>query len=446
MKYTPVFVLVVAFALILGTTGRAAEPKVWIPGWKDTAGMTTARAGSAVVTANGYLYAIGGVDGRRFLDSTEYSAINDDGTLSPWRTTAALTEPRGFLDAVVINGFIYAAGGGNGPAGHNLLNSIERARILPDGSLGPWRKESSTLNLPRRCIKLVNIGDTIYAFGGFAGTLLDSVERAVVRPDGTVGKWQLMEDTLRAPRYVHAAKKTRRSIIILGGHQASQGTGLASVEWAALSPSRTLSGWREATTMNTGRYGLSAAVHGDAMYALGGLDGAEFLRVVERTIINPANGEPGPWKTTNPLSSPRANFGVAVANDHIYVVGGTNASGYYDSVEYSTFNERGDIGFWGTAAEGHAYEQSETQTRTAVALPLPHRGAVMETIDAGQYTYIHVKQTNHQDEWVATSRGLFSPGQVINYSDGVMMENFYSKSLERTFPSIRFVSRVEKAE
>jgi len=66
-------------------------------------------------------------------------------------------------------------------------------------------------------------------------------------------------------------------------------------------------------------------------------------------------------------------------------------------------------------------------------------GTVAETIDAGGYTYLRIKES---DAWIATSTLEVSKGAQVEYSGGSEMHDFYSKSLDRTFESIWFVGNV----
>jgi hypothetical protein len=66
-------------------------------------------------------------------------------------------------------------------------------------------------------------------------------------------------------------------------------------------------------------------------------------------------------------------------------------------------------------------------------------GTVAETIDAGGYTYLRIKES---DTWIATSTMEVSEGTQIEYSGGSEMLNFHSKSLDRTFESIWFFGTV----
>lgn len=126
------------------TTGQSVPSspgKIWIAGWKETSAMNVPRAGAAMIVNNNFIYMVGGVDGRNFLRSSEYAPILADGRIGEWRVGPRLIEDRGFTEAVVKNGYIYVVGGGNGPNGKHLLTTVERAKINPDGSLGPWRQE-----------------------------------------------------------------------------------------------------------------------------------------------------------------------------------------------------------------------------------------------------------------------------------------------------------------
>jgi len=72
----------------------------------------------------------------------------------------------------------------------------------------------------------------------------------------------------------------------------------------------------------------------------------------------------------------------------------------------------------------------------------PVNGTVAETIDAGGYTYMRIKEP---DIWIATSTMKVSAGDQVKYSGGAEMLNFHSKSLDRTFESIWFVQKVSLA-
>jgi hypothetical protein len=77
----------------------------------------------------------------------------------------------------------------------------------------------------------------------------------------------------------------------------------------------------------------------------------------------------------------------------------------------------------------------------ASAAELPYKGKVISTIDVNQYTYIEVAQ-DKKVIWLAAPTVAVKKNNTIRFEDGAEMTNFRSATLNRTFPSIRFVGRV----
>ena len=94
---------------------------------------------------------------------------------------------------------------------------------------------------------------------------------------------------------------------------------------------------------------------------------------------------------------------------------------------------------------GHPPADQITKTAapaTAVQeIQLTEKGKVLNVIDVEQYTYIEVSQGN-TSLWLATTKTAVKKGDMIQFVDGTAMTNFYSKTLKRTFPSIKFVGKV----
>jgi hypothetical protein len=440
--------IIIAFIVLLyiADVVAADTDKTWIADWREAAVLNVSRAGAAVLAFGDYMYAIGGVDGVDFLDSVEVAHIRPDGTLGPWRITSSLTEARGFLDAVAHENFLYAVGGGNGPNGEHLLRSVERAPIKSDGGLGPWERLTSHLTVPRRCVKLFVSGNLLYAVGGFGGTLLDTVERAEFGRDGQLGSFRLESDRLTMPRYVNAVKRIGKRIYVLGGHKEEEGIGIPDVEVALLRDDDTHGPWHAVRPLGLGRYALAAAGHGEFIYALGGLDGARYVDTVEISRASP-DGSLSEWRLTTPLSSPRANPGVVVRGNRLYVVGGTNRdSGYFRSVEFADLNETGDLGFMGTALEARLARARRAleRARAADSSPLPNSGIVRQVMQSGSYTYVSIDKGHGDYQWVAGPRLEVERGDRVAYSEGVEMDNFHSRTLDQDFFSILFVERLER--
>ncbi|MEK7321864.1 MAG: hypothetical protein AABZ84_02150 [Pseudomonadota bacterium] len=432
--HRPILLLMLAVWLMMNVTVGQATTQTW----RETAPLITARAGAGVLVINGMFYAVGGVDGVRFLNTSEYTALQADGTLAAWRAGSAMNEARGFFGVAAHHNFIYAVGGGNGPNGSTLLRSVERAAILADGALGPWQREPQPLRLPRRCAKIVVMGDYLYALGGYSGALLDSVERARLHDDGSLGAWELLDQTLTVPRYIYGAAQTASHIYIAGGHAQQGGDGESAVEWLAIQYKKQSAEWQSAPALHHGRYGLSLLAHGNHLYALGGLSGATFHDVIETSAIG-ADGAPMPWQETTPLPLPLADFGAVVVRDRLYVIGGTNRDGYFNSVFVAAFDAQGDL----RAALNS--EKSGTAPAPAQRLQLPHAGVITEALDGGTYIYLEVDNGDGR-EWLAAARMAVRAGDRVRYSEGILMRDFFSKQLQRRFDAIRFVGKLEAAE
>ncbi len=416
----------------------ALAQTTWIAGWQNQSTLMGPRAGAASVEANGVIYTVGGIDGTRFLKSSEYARIMPDGALSPWRATAQLQERRGFFSAVVHQKYIYVIGGGNGANGSNLLRSVERAEILPEGNLGSWVKEKNALVYPRRCTRLAIVGNYIYAIGGYSGALLDSVERAEILPDGHLSQWTLQSQPLTMPRYVHAVAQRNDAIFVIGGHAQNQGDAQSEVEWTQLVNDNKDRVWRRAASLQTGRYGLSAVAHGNHVYALGGINNLVFQNTVEKLKVG-VEGVASAWQSATPLPLPLADFSVVSYKDWLYIIGGANTGGYYDTVISARVNEAGDIGFWG---EPQRAASAQSAPRPAAVVTLPNEAVIAEVIDSALYTFLRVISAQGNEEWLAAAKGSFTPDSRIRYSNGVRMTDFYSKTLQRRFAAIRFVGNV----
>ncbi len=70
-----------------------------------------------------------------------------------------------------------------------------------------------------------------------------------------------------------------------------------------------------------------------------------------------------------------------------------------------------------------------------------HKVDVIEVLQANNYTYLHVKE-NRKKDWLAVPSMIASAGDTYYYTGGMVMENFESKDLGRTFESVLFLEKV----
>ena len=81
--------------------------------------------------------------------------------------------------------------------------------------------------------------------------------------------------------------------------------------------------------------------------------------------------------------------------------------------------------------------QQQPDLGTAAVPGAPVTGKVLEAMDSSGYTYMSV-ETDAGIKWVAVNQAPVSVGDEVTYMDGMVMQNFVSKSLDRTFPEIVF--------
>jgi hypothetical protein len=90
---------------------------------------------------------------------------------------------------------------------------------------------------------------------------------------------------------------------------------------------------------------------------------------------------------------------------------------------------------------GHPPVDASKQGKGGPEAPLPNKAKVVRVIDVPQYTYLEVTK-GKKTTWLAATTVAVKKGDVVRFDEGMVMTNFQSKSLNRTFPSITFVNRV----
>ncbi len=79
-----------------------------------------------------------------------------------------------------------------------------------------------------------------------------------------------------------------------------------------------------------------------------------------------------------------------------------------------------------------------TQTPSVIATTSKTvSGTILETMDASGYTYMLIK-TAQREIWVAIPATRVTKGEIVTYTDGMVMSNFHSKTLDKTFANIVF--------
>ncbi len=110
-----------------------------ISGWTTLNTLPVAMKDMAVVIGTNTIYVIGGRDATQVYSTIYYAAINTDGSIGTWQTSASsLPAGRWGHTAVYLNGFIYVAGGADVLTETAALNTVYYYKVLADNTLGAY--------------------------------------------------------------------------------------------------------------------------------------------------------------------------------------------------------------------------------------------------------------------------------------------------------------------
>jgi len=82
------------------------------------------------------------------------------------------------------------------------------------------------------------------------------------------------------------------------------------------------------------------------------------------------------------------------------------------------------------------------QTKNPQSIPSGFTGKVIETISTAGYTYIQV-DTGTEKIWAAAPEFKIEKGETVIVPEGMPMKNYQSKTLNRTFDLVWFVSNIK---
>jgi hypothetical protein len=97
----------------------------------------------------------------------------------------------------------------------------------------------------------------------------------------------------------------------------------------------------------------------------------------------------------------------------------------------------GDRGAVAGDTKAAAQAPAKAPESAAALDPTAVSGTVLETMDAGAYTYVRLKTANGET-WAAVNRAALARGAEITVGNAMWMENFESKTLNRKFDRILF--------
>jgi hypothetical protein len=275
------------------------------------------------------------------------------GAVLPWEPSPPelnLPQPRaeGALVQSGVN-FVYIGGSDGTNAVATVYSSPVRADV---GNLSPW-VEAAPLPVPRSRASAVVVAGTVYVIGGLDASGAPTTTVFSGTPDpatGLIAEWKTV-DALALPeaRAGASAVTAADGIFLVGGLGPSGPTATA---WkATLDAKGVLGAWTPNAQMPEPRVGALASIQGSHLYVYGGSDASGGTTIVLRGDISAVKetlGQVTLWGAgTGGANLPAAREGAAGFSNagSLYLVGGTGP-GAAGQTYWATPDAKGDINGW----------------------------------------------------------------------------------------------------
>lgn len=257
------------------------------------------------------LYAVGGSDGAHVLGTVECFNRND-GT---WEAVPPMPTPRSHLAACSCRGRgrLYAIGG---TAGAQVLDVVE----MFDTRKGMWNTLPS-MPTARTAMAAAACGEYLYVVGGREGLRsLGTAERFHLETE----RWEPLPP-MRCRRRFLAATVLQAKVYAVGGEDDSFAA-LDTVE--CFNPQ--VNQWVSTQPMPTRRRGLAVAALQGKLFAIGGgaaqTQGLMSHVVQALSTVEVYSAGEDQWTSLPPMPAPRMFLAAAAMCGKLYTLGGTNGS------------------------------------------------------------------------------------------------------------------------
>jgi N-acetylneuraminic acid mutarotase len=277
--------------------------------WVSKASMQAARSGLGVAAVNGKIYAIGGVTSSGFVPSSPASAVyagktpavvvgsseEYDPATDTWTFRAAMPTPRAVFAIAVYQNKIYCIGGKTS-SGYTGVNEVY------DPATNTWETKTA-IPTARAFLQANVVNGKIYLIGGDGLNEAYSFLKLNEVYDPATDTWITKEPMPSATFFGYASAVFDNKIYIIG---SVSGSFLKIYD-----PETDI--WSS---------GTSPPLGGVATGATTGILAPKRIYVLDSKnvgVYDPANDS---WSLGADAPTSRYNFGVAVANDTLYVIGG----------------------------------------------------------------------------------------------------------------------------
>ncbi len=195
----------------------------------------------------------------------------------------------------------------------------------------PIYKMTQSLSMPRQMYGTAVLGDYLYVIGGNIQGKGDSeegyvttVEKALINPDGTIGKWTQTTPLSKKRSYIHNSTLVLNDIVyVVMGTEGAAGIAAKTILWTRPKPNGDLEPWRESIACPGPGLKLMTAVSTPGyLHVLGGRDSNnQIYQDVWSAKLAP-DGSIISWEKGNSLPVPLFFQCAAVSGGKVWVWGG----------------------------------------------------------------------------------------------------------------------------
>jgi N-acetylneuraminic acid mutarotase len=297
------------------------------------------------IVANGYVYVMGGYTRVSFTPTatTYYAKLNSDGSVGSWTSASnAMPGSRELATSVTANGYVYVIGGDDstGP-----MSSVYYAKLNSDGSVGSWSTAANALPAAREQATSVVANGYVYVMGGFNSTAQTTDYYAKLNSDGSVGSWSTTT-ALSGARLEASTVVANGYVYVIGGDTSPSSGTQTTVLYAKTNSDGTIGSWTTATNgLTVALYSATSVVSNGYLYEIGGTNsGNTNVATVYFAKLN-LDGSVGSWTTaTNSLPANVAVASSVTANGYIYEMGGSPSAANPTTTVYYASTSRLQIG------------------------------------------------------------------------------------------------------
>jgi hypothetical protein len=238
---------------------------------------------------------------------------------APWRCEAPSPATVQELDAAVLNGRVYMAGG------FETIGSIVTTLRVFEPDTGRWC-EGPPLPAPRHHMSLVALDGDLYALGGMQTLAFEPLDTAWVLRAGS-DAWEPIAP-LPTPRAAGTAGAIDGRIHMVAGEGAGPDCDVLAPTFTYDPATDT---WRDdGAPIPTPREHVAGAVHAGELLVFGGRRCSLDTNVATVEAYDPRDDA---WRSLPDMPTARGGLAAAVLNGVAYVSGGEEARGAFDAFE-----------------------------------------------------------------------------------------------------------------